>query len=234
MSVNIHSLAKGLVGHWALDGTTGAKDLTPYSNSGTGAGGITIGGATDQHGQVNRATTFADTSQYISLPAVATVAGLTQVTVAGWFRLTSSPATDTSVVVWAENTSAEGNTRFGFFVRNISGSVFLRMAIRDSAADPAGTAIAINGSTLLSLNTWYHAAVVFNSVDDLHKVYLNGVEDATDSTALLALGTSTSAGINIGRLIGTANNLVGQIADVCLYNRALSATEVTRLYNSYF
>ena len=231
--IKISSLQKGLVGHWSLDNITGAKDLTPYGNNGTGAGSITIGGATDRHEQANRATALANNTQYISLPTTTTVAGKTQVTIAGWFKASSFPSEGTPGILWGENTSSIGFTRVSLGLYTSGGTTKIRGAYRDAANDPAGTAVTIVGTTSLSTGTWYHGVFVFDSVNDSHVVYLNKIAETTNTTAAGALGTTSSAGINIGRLNDVSQAFVGSISDVRIYNRALSATEITSLYNSY-
>ena len=79
-------------------------------------------------------------------------------------------------------------------------------------------------------NTWHHlvGAVSGTSV----KLYLDGVLQTTQGTLVSAVSTTNyplSIGVNPGATY--ANFFDGRIDEVRVYNRALSANEVNRLYN---
>jgi large repetitive protein len=80
------------------------------------------------------------------------------------------------------------------------------------------------------VGVWYHAMCVFDG--STMRLYVNGVlqADAVSYPSGLAVGTSP---MKIG-VFYTDNNLPldGGIDDVRVYNRALSAAEVTQLYTT--
>lgn len=86
------------------------------------------------------------------------------------------------------------------------------------------------GSTALSADTWYHLVGWYDGNDI--KVYLNGVQDATNSfsgTALSVPGTP----FNVGNYNdGSGNSFDGTIDEVAYYDRALTLSEIQQLYNS--
>ena len=86
----------------------------------------------------------------------------------------------------------------------------------------------------LGTNIWYHVTVTF---DDSRMVtlYVNGLQVGISSTPFAALNTSTFNGV-----IGNEDEYTspfyhpfkGNIAQVIIYNRALTAAEVLQNYNA--
>lgn len=81
--------------------------------------------------------------------------------------------------------------------------------------------------TTFSLNTWYYAALTFNTSDGM-VLYVNGVQDATYTANKTAHG-GTGA-VNLARF-GAGNFLDGRLAEVYCYDRSLSAAEVLENFN---
>lgn len=67
------------------------------------------------------------------------------------------------------------------------------------------------------------------------KMFLNGVE-LTEYTTNTSLGSDQSCnsthGLYIGNDLGTRMHFKGKIDDVRLYNRALSTSEISQIYNA--
>lgn len=94
------------------------------------------------------------------------------------------------------------------------------------------TRLLVTSALTLSLNTWHNLSFTYDGT--MLKLYRNGVQDATTGTATYTLGQN-----NID--VGIGNNIAlypyndwfkGQIPMVQLYNRALSAQEITQNYNA--
>jgi hypothetical protein len=85
----------------------------------------------------------------------------------------------------------------------------------------------VTGNTTLSLNTWYFGAVTYSNSTGW-KLYLNGREDGTsvDTTTFI-----NNQEISIGSY-GAGNYFTGRIASVQIYNRALSAQEISQNFNA--
>ena len=106
------------------------------------------------------------------------------------------------------------------------GTGFLRWETFTSTSPNIGGAIL--SSTSLANNTWYYAVGTYNN--GVSNLYLNAVLSRT-STYSAANYTSFNAPVIIGQY-STFGNLSGNIANVQIYNRALSATEVAQNYNA--
>lgn len=79
-----------------------------------------------------------------------------------------------------------------------------------------------------SLNTWYYAALTFNTTDGM-KLYVNGNLDSTYTANKAA--HSGDGSVNIAAY-GAGNFLNGRIAKVYCYDRTLTAGEVLQNYNA--
>ena len=86
----------------------------------------------------------------------------------------------------------------------------------------------------LPLNTWVHFCLTYDSTADELKSYIDGSLDTTISSPDFS-GASTNAHSfkRIGlRNASTATSFPGKMSNVSLFNTALSATQITTLYNS--
>ena len=90
------------------------------------------------------------------------------------------------------------------------------------------TATKLTQTTLLTTNTWYNIAAVFDTSSNNIKVYINGVLDINQSISNIQTDV-----VQIGRWnSGNANFINGNMASFKIYNRALTSTEVVQNYNA--
>jgi len=79
---------------------------------------------------------------------------------------------------------------------------------------------------------WTHVAFTYNKdaggTDEI-KIYVNGAQNITGDYSV-AIGTD-SQDVRIASFKSSGNEFTGQIDDVRIYNRTLSAEEITKLYN---
>ena len=93
------------------------------------------------------------------------------------------------------------------------------------------------GSTLqvaagISTNTWYNASVTYDVTTATATLYLNGVQIGSPSTSFTAMTSSSFNGV-IGDEDSTFTTpFNGNISQVSVYNRALSAAEVSQNFNA--
>ena len=87
-------------------------------------------------------------------------------------------------------------------------------------------------ATVTSINTgtWYNATFV-NSATNARAWYINGVSDATNTSNGTIASSNTGDGLNIGQYGSGGYPFNGQISQVKLYNRVLSAAEVKENYD---
>jgi hypothetical protein len=123
-------------------------------------------------------------------------------------------------------------TNFGFANNLISGGSSGQHAFWLFSSDRVnaghnGTWNRVVSTTQLQLNTWYCAAVTFDSVNGW-KLYIDGILESTsaDTTQFTGDGAVHIAAYQGGNLFN------GQIAFASVYNRVLSDAEVLNNYNS--
>ena len=78
------------------------------------------------------------------------------------------------------------------------------------------------------VNTWYHIVITHNSSDNNNILYVNGNKE---NEVTKALAYSTPVDTIIGRFYTGSLPFKGLIDEIRIYNRVLSADEVTDLYN---
>jgi hypothetical protein len=221
--IETSSLMKGLIGHWdlassSLRSSTVISDLTPQSNHGTLTGSQTF--TTDRNGQAYQALSLNGSSQYVDLSShVADYASQTQGTLTFWFK---TGAINDYIFGFSK-----GDTT-NFFVIQTQTTGGIRFQISpgyDLVTDNTG----------YNDNLWHHIVISQNGTKAV--MYFDGVLQADTTGSSQWFSTlSDVAYMYIGSLHygGSAGgSFQGVMSDVRLYNRALSQTEVTSLYNLY-
>jgi hypothetical protein len=146
----------------------------------------------------------------------------TTYSVCSWFKVAGASAGGVNIVY---------SERAAFGVSTpITGQLYLPsnnigFIVRDNTGN---TALA-QGSTALTVGQWYHSCGVRNGNNTY--VYLNGALAGSGSGTL---GAITNVNFIIG---GEKSNIAfslfnGSIDDIRIYNRVLSASEISVLYNS--
>jgi len=227
----------GLVAYYSLnEGTgTGIKAIGDYSgnnNFGTTSGMTSANWVRGYNG----AGITCGASQYITFGRANT--GATTYTLSIWFYRTGtgSTASTGSGGVTAEPLIAklvgesDGSNLDGNYFMGLQQSP-LRL-VGDFERTGNGLNAPIIGSTTLSNNVWNHVAYVFDGSNS--RLYVNGQADGNPiattsvprSDSIQHLGIC--AGLNSS---GTSSgSFVGQVDEARIYNRALSATEISALY----
>jgi RHS repeat-associated protein len=225
-SQSVENYATGApTGWWKLnDGAAGAttpsaaRDWSGQNNTGTLSSGVSWAPG---------AASFNGTSGVINTagPVLNTAASYS---ISAWVNLAST-AQDYQTLVG--QSSADGGNVYLEYSPTFGGwSFILRKA--DNSATGLGAYDYASSSTGVAANTWTHLTAVYNASTGAMQLYVNGAlaATATDTTPWLANGLT-----NIGATANASersNYTDGQIANVQLYPRALSATDVSTLYTN--
>ena len=206
------AITNGLVSRWTFDGA----DLTDkvYDRVGNN-NGYYYGSATSSAkviGKVGQALTFSGNGQYVLSSQNIGITGVANRSVSVWFK-TGSTATQGIVGFGGQSATQL------FELVLTSGTVIGHFY--------GGGNDTLTGAPSYSTGQWNHAVITYDGTEA--DVYINGVY-ANSKTITLNTADST---VIIGDTIYSPTNryFAGSIDDVRVYNRALSASEVTQIYN---
>lgn len=212
------NLGAGLIGSWYFNGN--AKDATPYSKNGT-VSGATL--TTDRHAASNSAYSFNGSSNYISLPTV--IQPYVALSVSAWFKTSS-----TSGAIFGYQNSAVGATPTSWIPLLYVGSDGkLRGEFWQGSTAP------ITSSSTVNDGAWHHVVLIGNT--STQSLYLdNNLVGSLSGTINQLTMTTNQIGTAYASSWPSASGWMyfnGSIDDARVYNRALSANEVTALYSEY-
>jgi hypothetical protein len=191
-------------------------DLTGNGNNGTLTNGPTYSSAN------GGSIVFDGTDDYVNCGT-----GLAQSgswTVSGVVRFSVSSATQ-MIIQRSLGVSASYPQNYGIFVLNTN---------KFACGTDADSYKRTESTTTMTTNTWYHVTGLYNSTTKILSIYINGNLE-NSSTALVGNPTSTGSlltTIGSGDGPDIALRLTGNIAQISLYNRALSATEILQNFNA--
>jgi hypothetical protein len=200
-------------------------DISGNNNNGTLTNGPTFSGigkqasivfdGTDDYVSINSNLIFLDTAPFTSNTWIKPVTGILTNTYAVIFTL---KATSTH---WQISYSSDPTYNLLFAFAGSSTSV--------------GTVSSV--TSLIPLNTWGLVSVQYNGGDKANisswKIFINGVEVSIRSTGATGDSSNTnSLGFRPGTGGASSNYFLGNIANHQIYNRALSADEVSQNFNA--
>jgi hypothetical protein len=213
----------GAISHYKLDESSGNAADSISTNTLTNNNSVTYTAA-----KINKGADFESSSSQSLSIADASQRGLdftTAFTIPLWIKFESLPGTNTDMQ-WVAKWNAGANKRaYRFGVQNVSGSYFMRLGVSS-----AGTAT-VEGSYAWTptTGTWYHVAVTWNA--GAYVFYINGVNVASGTTTGVTSLFNSDETFYLGRS-GDGAYYDGLEDEVPVFNRALSATEISALYNS--
>jgi DNA-binding beta-propeller fold protein YncE len=194
----------GIVSWWAGNGNA-ADSVGP--NNGTLNSGVTYG-----QGEVGSAFSF-NTTDYVSANTTGLPTGNSDRTLEMWVKANSFPSSGETYFAGYGDFGTSNET---YHLGTTGSQLFWSQW---------GTGI---GGPSLTPNVWYHVAVT--NVGDSATLYLNGV---AVGSATVPIDTPAGSSFYIGRIPGTLGNtrqLNGEVDEVSVYNRALSAAEIKGIY----
>ncbi|MBS3098620.1 hypothetical protein J4462_00225, partial [Candidatus Pacearchaeota archaeon] len=220
---------ENIINLWHLDEISGA---TAYDSIGS-SHGTNIDVTINQDGMVGSSYYFDGLGEYVELPNSASLKGANQFTIemwiynegSGWRGLyhecsnSVNPATNQDCLdrIFIVKTADNG----------------INAMIRDNDINVNSKIDLLSGSYLIS--EWNHLAVVYDSVSDVHKLYLNGVLRDSRNVNLGTLpNTLPIEKPTIGVIRGLSHDLyfLGRIDEVAIYKRALSGSEIVEHYEN--
>ena len=220
-------LTNGLVGHWTFDGKdiygTTALDKTSNNNRGT-----LTNGPTPVIGKVGQALIFDGSDDSVSMGDVI-MDSLTTVSVCAWVKHDTITSDDD--ILGKQNGPVEGIVFFRDDVGAVSARTDIYSVYINETAAAGNTSARLESASNTALaNTWNHVCMTLTLNDSSGlNMYINGVK--TPDSPLTTSGIDNIDGGTTALTVGSPRYFDGQIDEVRIYNRALSADEVYQLYN---
>lgn len=201
-------ITTGLVAHYEFENSTGAVLDAAGSHDGTISGGVTR----DVQGKIGRAFSFSG-SGYVNVTDHSDITNYSEFTLSAWIYPTFLGTYNTVVSKVSPNRD---------FNLKINSGTTEQVHFAHSA-----TYYSCSGTSTILTNDWIHVLCTWQNNE--WKVYYNGVLEKTNSyPGKEPLWTGTL--MQIGAM-SNGERFYGTIDDVRVYNRALTATDVTALYN---
>jgi hypothetical protein len=198
----------GVIASWSLNEGSGQ---IIYDSTGNGHHGTIGTAAWAAGGRIGNALSFGGSS----MTSIASSIGLElsqAITVEAWVKPAAAAGVLT-VVAKDHGTSLA----YGLFSRKGPAGLpngVLRIACKD---------VEVNGSEPLVLNAWSHLALAYDGV--AVRLFVNGVQ--VGSQAATGPIETSSGTLHIGGSSAPGQHFKGLIDEVRIYNRALSAAEIT-------
>jgi hypothetical protein len=212
----------GSIAYWPFDGD--ASDA-----SGNGNGGTLVNGATFATGKTGQALSLNGSDQFVRIgdPADGDLdMGTGNFTICAWVK-TGAHTASNGIIVGKRGSSAN----VGYDVRIASGK--LGLYLKD--ADDGSHGVYQSTSATYSDNAWHHVAVVVNRSGNA-QFYKDGAADGTAGVSSHSASLDNGLDLNIGISSSDGStgggDFNGLIDGVQIYKRALSAGEISAIYNS--
>ncbi len=196
---------KGLVSYWKLDESSGNAADSVGSNTLTNTNSVTY-----PAGKINNGALFSNPS---SKQLKATATGL-------------PTGTTFSVALWYKGSSPVGDGIMGW---GNSGTTGAQRNILISAGNAyfGGNSSDLNSNYAINDGNYHHVVVTCNA--NAAVIYVDGT---SRNSGTLSLVTANQV-ISIGSRSDSTSFITGNVDEVGIWDRALSAAEVVELYNGY-
>ena len=227
--------ANGLVGWWPFNGN--ANDL-----SGNNLNGNVIGSTltADRFGNANSAYNFnvsnwswGSGGDRIFIP-FNSLMNVSNLTVSTWFRRNTNGTMNQGMTVINRFQFGYNNPNGQTWGMTLDQNTSLLMNTWLLQAAPNNNQIGMgNIGSFININEWCNVTFTFDGIS--LKQYLNGVLVDIDLLSGFTLNTAGNSGVSIGvseQANGQWSPFGGQIDDIGIWNRALSACEVAALFSS--
>jgi len=223
------SLLTGLLAYWKFDnnGSGGVSLLDSSGNSRTltapnGTGGVSLG-----TGKINGSASFSgDNQTYFTRDGGFLDGANDEYSISAWVKTTIGA--DLFIVDQSNGANWGGSAiQFDMYSDGrIYGSIFWGVDEESPLYDRAESSSAINDGS------WYHIAFTWKKIGSL-KVYVNGsLDGSTSSSGNYANNPTENVSINGNANGSYAIGRSANIDEVGIWNKELSASEITSLYNA--
>jgi prepilin-type N-terminal cleavage/methylation domain-containing protein len=210
------TLGVGLVAHYKMNDTDGTTVVDSTSNGYDGTGTYTA----NPSGKINAALSFNGTSDYVNMGNILNM-GTSDFSMSAWMKTTSTGQQRIfSKEVWGGG---------GYALMSWEGNY---AAIVGSPGYVAPYEWIYIGSIPVKDGNW-HLITVTMDRDGYAKLYVDGVQDGVglDISANASNNINNNLDLLVGDSVAHTEKFNGGLDDIRIYNRILSSSEITQLYN---
>jgi len=220
------ALADNLVSYWKMDESSGTAADSVASNTLTNNATVTY-----TAGKINNAATYNGTTQYHSITdASQTGLDITgNLSISFWINFSSYAGATLYMPITKINFATAGASRAYAVEINVTASNKL-----DFEGGGGSGSVRKGVAWTPSTGTWYHIVVVYTAAAGTVDFYINSTAQTQQTGFNTSLANSGDA-FTIGAALDTAvvsYQIPGSIDEVGIWNRAITSTEVSSLYNS--
>jgi len=211
----------GLVAYYPFNGN--ANDESGNGNNGTNNGATLTA---DRFGNASSAYSFDGISNHIQVPSATSLNPTNQITISTWVNPKGfySGSSYGNFIVSKGSDATIGHYNL-IYITDTKQFLF---TIRFS--DEVGVLPSqVLSSTIINLSTWYHVVGTYDGLT--MKIFVNGVYENQKSKSLSLPNNTEDIYIGKHSNVSYPYWINGKIDDICIYNRALSASEVDALYH---
>ncbi|MFA6554525.1 MAG: LamG domain-containing protein [Candidatus Paceibacterota bacterium] len=209
-----NSLMSGLLGWWTFDGADMLRNVTDKSGNGNNGKLVNFTSTSSAvvAGKIGQGLKFDGSNDYV---------------INTGSSATFNPANGITISLWLKPTTASTKT---FLTKLQTGNGYYTRFTNTRLVgilDASRSWVNLNSASALPLNAWSY--VTFTADSTGYNIYING--SLNNSTTTAWVQPTTANALVIGGDTNGSSYFPGTLDDVRIYNRALSANEVRRLYS---
>jgi hypothetical protein len=220
------SLTHGLVGYWTFDGGdigltgTRAEDRSPSNAHGTLTSGPVVA-----VGKIGQALDFDGSNDYVD--TARDIFYSDRLTVCAWVKPDVFDSNPRSIATKRNSSGITGapDPEWTLYLDKSLNFAWISWA--------AGGAVTMQfgSNTVPKVGAWYHVCAVQNGNGNIGFIYVNGIQDGSDTQDAVMVNSSNHVQVGVMTADNSNRYFNGAIDDVRIYSRPLSASEVMKLYN---
>jgi hypothetical protein len=215
-----NKLTDGLVGFWSFDGqgvNLSDSSAEVKDASGNGNNGDAKNGASPSIGRIGQGYAFDGVDDYLEINGIPVGPSIT---VSLWAK--------SSQDTWSDTELFSARQANGFILHADSGDDQMQAYVIDNA-DNDFTQIGTSGS--FNITRWHHYVITYDGAKDTGKLYVDGNQEAQNTSMSLSRSSdSILARVARGTEGTTGRYVESELDNIRIYDRALSASEVDKLY----
>jgi len=173
----------------------------------------------------------AGSSEYIDGGSASYLNGLSNFSFSSWVKISTLGSDDVIASDWSYSATASLNKGHYTLAQgaNNGSAAKIRLFIKNAGADGGNSLINTN-DFILSPGEWYHILFTYNSGTIV--MYVNNIPYSFTTTGTIPSSLpNEESNLNIGRWQNIGRYWDGDIDEVAIWNRALEAADVQRIYN---